>query len=169
MGKINVTNQQDAPLVKIAFHATGLDRMKCDETAWAFDLGNGQYKVNNVLFFVNSVSCDDIVHAAHEPGNVGKFPIFQHVVEKSGHRTIRLLMDSPTENGNGSDEILQGLVAFDCSFEDGFGGRIFAIDIPPGVELDDVVDYLNDHNVHWEPADPSCEEIQQEMENGEAE
>jgi hypothetical protein len=77
-------------------------------------------------------------------------------VTRSGHRTIRIIVDPPVSHGNASELLLQRLVALGCSYEGATGGYI-SVDIPPSVDLQDVHAYLIDVDAQWEQADPPCE------------
>ena len=149
-------NQQDEPNAKVLFrvrHEDGSDEV---ETLWAVDLGGDQYKLANCPFFAYSVSWDDIVFAPFSSEE--QFPTFVRVVEKSGNRTIRLLLDSPIEEGETSNETLRGLVVRGCSYENA-DGRWIVINIPPGIELGTIRDYLIECGATWEHADPSYAEL----------
>lgn len=126
------------------------------ETLWATALGEDRYRLDNSPFFAYSASWKDVVHAPMDADE--GFPTFQRVLEKSGNRTVRAILDEPLEEGNPADQIMQGLVAMGCTYE-GARRRYFSINIPPAVELDDVGLYLNEHKVRWEHADPTEAEL----------
>jgi hypothetical protein len=81
-------------------------------------------------------------------------PTFERVVSKSGNRTVRVIFETPVETGNESDQLLQGLVALGCSHE-GANRKYISVNVPPGVELNVVRNYLIAHKVSWEHADPT--------------
>ena len=149
-------NSVDGPTAKVVFRVVGKDGDVNVETLWAFDLGDDRYRLDNSPFYAYSVSAGDVVLAPIDPDE--RRPTFASVVEKSGNRTVRVLLDTPLESGNASDALLQGLVALGCEFE-GANRRYIAINIPPAVELATVRDYLVDNALTWEHADPSYSEL----------
>ena len=61
------------------------------ETPWAEDLGNSKYKLRNCPFYAYGDSCGDIIEA--EPKyETDVRPYLKGVVEKSGHRAVRILL-----------------------------------------------------------------------------
>jgi Domain of unknown function (DUF4265) len=146
----------DAPTAKVLFRVVGDGDEVNVETLWAFDLGDSRYRLDNSPFYAYSVSCGDVVLAPLNPDEMR--PTFESVVEKSGNRTVRLLLDTPAEPGNASDDLLKGLVEMGCDYE-GAGPRYIAVNIPPTVELAAVRDYLVENASTWEHADPSFSEL----------
>jgi hypothetical protein len=133
-------------LVKIAF--VGDDGGV--ETLWAFDIGNGSYKLDSTPWFQYGVSYQDVVKA--EITSDGPLT-FTGVVQKSGNRTLRVVLDT-----NATKEFTDSIIALGCSFE-GANPKFLAIDVPPEVALDTVVSYLSDRGVNWEYGDPTYEQI----------
>ena len=126
------------------------------ETLCAIPLGNDRYKLDSSPFYAYGVSWEDIIYAPHDKQE--GLPMFQSVVEKSGKRTVRIFFEAPVESGNSSDQVLQGLVALGCSYE-GANRRYIAVNIPPGVELQQVRSYLIERDAQWEHADPTYESL----------
>ena len=60
------------------------------ERLWAFSLGNGLYRVNNVPWFVRNLAVDDVVSA--EAGSDEVHPVFRALVEPSSHITVRVIV-----------------------------------------------------------------------------
>jgi hypothetical protein len=54
--------------------------------------------------------------------------------------------------------VLQGLVTLGCSYE-GANARYVVVNIPPGIDLGTVCDYLVSRNAAWEHADPTYSEL----------
>jgi hypothetical protein len=77
----------------------------------------------------------------------------RRVVEKSGHRTVRVIFEIGADESPDAKAILDGVEALGASYE-GMTPKYLSIDIPPGVELAAVADYLTEHEVEWEHADP---------------
>ena len=145
-----------APNAKLLFRVPEDDGSAQVETLWATSLGEDQYKLDNSPFYAYSVSWEDVVYAPFDPDE--ERPTFQHVVKKSGNRTVRVIFDPPVEDGNPSDTLLKGLVARGCSYE-GANPAYIVINIPPGIELLDIRQYLIAQGADWEHADPSYAEL----------
>ena len=151
-----VVSGVDGPTAAVVFRVVGAGGHVNVETLWAYHLGAGRYRLDNSPFYAYSVSSGNVVLAPIDPGDAR--PTFAAVLEKSGNRTVRILLDEPLEAGNASDAVLSGLVALGCSFE-GASPRYVAINVPPGVELAAVRDYLVERALAWEHADPSYSEL----------
>jgi hypothetical protein len=141
---------------KVLFRVPSEDGSYEVETLWATHVGGDDYKLDNSPFFAYGVSWEDVVHAPVDPEE-GR-PIFQHVVSKSGNRTIRVVFDPPVEVGNESDRVLKELVALGCSYE-GANSAYISINIPSGVALKKVLRYLIEQDVEWEHGDPTYESL----------
>jgi len=148
--------QPSAPDSKVLFRIPAEDGSADVETLWATALGGDEYKLDNSPFYAYSVSWQDIVYAPFDEKE-GR-PTFVRVVKKSGHRTIRINFDPPVQNGNESDQVLQGLVLLGCTYEGANRGYI-AIDIPQEIDLERVRQYLIAQAAHWEHADPTYEQL----------
>lgn len=85
------------------------------ETLWATSLGNDLYKLDNSPFYAYDVSWEDVVLAI--PSSTGDIPDFQHVVKRSGNKTIRIIFDESLEPGNTSQRVADALVEMGCSYE----------------------------------------------------
>ena len=145
-----------APDTKVLFRVPEDDGSAQVETLWATSLGNDEYKLDNSPFYAYSVSWEDVVYAPYD--SIEEHPTFKRVLRKSGNRTVRVIFDPPVQDGNPSDEVLQGLVALGCSYE-GANRGYMSINIPPEVELNDVRQYLITKQAQWEHADPRYSEL----------
>jgi hypothetical protein len=146
-----------APTSKVLFRIVGKDEDDVNvETLWAFDLGQDRYRLDNTPFYAYSVSVGDVVLAPMDANE--QRPTFVSVLEKSGNRTVRVIFEQAAELGNETDEHLRALVTMGCDYE-GANRRYVAINIPPGVHLDVVRDYLVSNELNWEHADPSFSEL----------
>jgi hypothetical protein len=144
------------PTAKVLFRVPVEDGEAMVETLWAIPLGDDQYELANSPFYAYGVSWQDIVLA---PFNADEgFPTFERVVKKSGNHMVRVVFPIPVDSGNEPDRILDGLEALGCSFE-GLSSRYFSINIPPGIELATICDFLSEREVEWEHADPSYSEL----------
>lgn len=147
----------DEPNAKVLFRVEYDDSDEADvETLWAFDLGDDNYKLDNLPYFAYGVSWNDIVYAPYDPDE--ERATFKHVVSKSGNRTIRIIFESPVEDGSESRALLDSLVGMGCEFENA-NDILVVINIPPAVELADVAETLIEADVQWEYADPTYEEL----------
>lgn len=135
-------------LVKIAFRDDDGDV----ETLWAARMGPNTYRLDNVPFFQYGVSWSDVIEAIAEGEG---FPLFTRVLEKSGHRTMRALLEEPRDE---EDPFFAHLLELGCTLERATP-RFIAIDVPPGVDIQAVARHLAVSGVDWEPADPSWEDL----------
>lgn len=142
--------------VKVEIRLEADDDKENVETLWAVRVGKNRYRVDNVPFLAYRISCGDIVEA--RPQQKTELLLFQRVVKKGGHRTIRVILDKPPGKSKTSERILERLVELKCSWE-GANDHYFAVDLPPEAKLDDVADYLSDTGVEWEYADPKYEDL----------
>jgi hypothetical protein len=144
------------PNSKVLFRVPVEDGSANVETLWATSLGGDEYKLDNSPFYAYSVSWEDVVYAPYDSNE--QRAAFQRVVKKSGNRTVRVVFDAPVEEGDSSDEVLQGLVAKGCTYE-GANRRYLSVNIPPGVRLQDVREYLIAKRAQFEHADPTYGEL----------
>src|SRR5262245_1788798 len=135
-------------MVKIAFS----DDDGNVETLWAHDLGGDRYRLDSSPWYQYRVSWKDVVTA--RPDAEGQL-CFVKVVEKSGHRTVRVLFEEET----GEDHlILDGLLKLGCTFEGAYS-KLFAIDIPPEIQLESIRQFLIENKAQWEHADPKYSDL----------
>ena len=144
------------PDSKVLFRVPEDDGSANVETLWATSLGEDEYKLDNSPFYAYSVSWEDVVYAPYDPNE--KRAIFQRVLKKSGNRTVRVVFDATAEDGESPDEVLEGLLAIGCTYE-GANRRYLSINIPPGVQLQDVRAFLIAKNAQFEHADPTYSEL----------
>ena len=145
-----------SPDSKVLFRVPADDGSAQVETLWATSLGNDQYRLENSPFYAYSVSWKDVVFAPFDPAE--DRATFRQVVKKSGNRTVRLIFDPPVQDGNESDQVLQGLLDLGCSYE-GANSGYMSINIPPAVDLSVVRQYLVVKRAQWEHADPTYAEL----------
>ena len=69
------------------------------EFPWADHLGGNRYQLKNYPFYAYGVSFDDIVEA-HTKHEDDPYPYLAKVLEKSGHRTLRILLDESIKESN---------------------------------------------------------------------
>ncbi len=127
-----------------------------DDWLWAEPLGSGRYRVESCPFFAYGVSREDVVRAGGASGQ--EAPALEDIVEKSGHRTLRLALDAAVElDAPGVKSLLERLLQLGCTYEL-LRPKIVAIDLPPEVDLAAVADVLQaqarEGALMWEWADP---------------
>jgi hypothetical protein len=138
---------EEKQLTKVVFRDDGGNV----ETLWAFDLGGNLYQLDNTPWYQYGVSWKDVIEAVPESG--GELPFFRRVVEKSGYRTMRVALEEPA-----TDVFLDEIKQLGCLFE-GANRRYIAIDVPPGIALQKIADFLTENDICWEYADPTYEEV----------
>jgi hypothetical protein len=144
-------SQSVGPTAKVLFRVADDDGSASVETLWAFDLGDDRYRLDNSPFFAYSVSVGDVVLAPVDPDE-GR-PTFKRVVEKSGNRTVRVILDPPLATGNASDSVVQELLALGCSYEGANPGYLCIV-IPRETDFEAVCKFLTQREIQWEHADP---------------
>jgi hypothetical protein len=127
-----------------------------DDWLWAEPLGSGRYRVESCPFFAYGVSRDDVVRASDVEGE--EAPRLEDVLEKCGHRTLRLALDPGVDV---SDRAVQGLLErlleLGCTHET-LRPKLVALDVPGEVDETVVAELLQalatDRTILWEWADP---------------
>jgi hypothetical protein len=149
-------SQPSGPSAKVLFRVAEDDGSANVESLWAYDLGDDRYRLDNSPFYAYSVSVGDVVLAPVDPDE-GR-PTYQRVLEKSGNRTVRVILDPPLANGNSSDEIVQELVSLGCSYEGANPGYLCIV-IPQESDFALVCERLTERSIQWEHADPEYSEL----------
>jgi hypothetical protein len=144
-------SQPTSPTAKVVFRVAEEDGSANVETLWSFDLGENRYRLDNSPFYAYSVSVGDVVFAPVDP--VDGRPTFKSVLEKSGNRTVRVILDPPLATRNSSDAVVQVLVALGCSYEGANPGYLCIV-IPQEADLAAVCERLTKREIQWEHADP---------------
>jgi hypothetical protein len=127
-----------------------------DDWLWAEPLGSGRYRVESCPFFAYGVSRDDVVWASDAEGEDA--PRLEGVLEKSGHRTLRVALDPGVDVSDGAVQgLLERLLELGCTHET-LRPKLVALDVPPEVEVTVVAELLQalavDRTILWEWADP---------------
>jgi hypothetical protein len=146
----------DNPTAKVLFRVIEDDGSANVETLWAYELGDDKYRLDNFPLYAYAVSVGDVVYAPFD-ADEGR-PTFKSVLEKSGNRTLRVIVDPPLEGGNASDMLMKRLVALGCGYE-GMRCVLFAVNVPPETDFTAICELLTAENVKWEHADPTFEEV----------
>jgi len=126
------------------------------ESLWAVSLGSNYYKLDNSPWIVYGLSCHDVIEVY--PKESGALPEFIRVVEKSGNRTLRLILDLSAKKSKNSRAVLDNLLDMGCSYE-GANPNYFAINIPEEIDFQKVCEFLSKSGHSWEHVDPQYEEL----------
>ncbi len=127
-----------------------------EDWLWAEPLGSGRFRIESCPFFAYGISRDDVVRASEPRG--GEAPHLEDVVQKGGHRTLRIALDSArAPNDAAIQGLLERLLEMGCTHET-LRPKLVALDVPAAVDVANVVELLQalagDANVAWEWADP---------------
>lgn len=138
-------------MLKVRFLIEGND----PETLWARAVGTDLYQLDNSPFYTYGVSYRDVVRAPLDSNGV---PTFQRIETKNGHRTLRV---RTTDGSPIPESHIDRLLAIGAAWE-GADVDFGAIDVPPEVDFDTVIDELlswDDVVYEWEYADPTYEDV----------
>lgn len=128
------------------------------EFLWADDLGDEKYQLKNFPFFAYGVSFDDIVEASVKYDD-DPYPYFVKVIKKSGHKTLRVILDESIKISEQSRQQLKHISDMGCGYEGTNGEKYFVVNVQPHCDFDAVREYLNDQEIQWEYADPTYDQI----------
>jgi Domain of unknown function (DUF4265) len=109
------------------------------ESLWAAPLGADRYRIDNIPFYVRGLATDDVVSA--KKNAVGEL-IFEEVVERSKHSTVRVF----AKNSADKETLRSELKQLGCDSEGSNIPRLFTVDIPPSVAYADIEKVL----IRWE-------------------
>jgi hypothetical protein len=127
-----------------------------DDWLWAEPLGSGRFRIESCPFFAYGISRDDVVRAAETPGE--EAPRLEDVIEKGGHRTLRVAVDPRVDITDGAVQgLLERLLELGCTHET-LRPKLVALDVPREVDVTIVAELLqtlaDDRTILWEWADP---------------
>jgi hypothetical protein len=127
-----------------------------DDYVWAEPLGSDRFRIESCAFFAYGISRNDVIHAA--AAKPDEAPQLEDVMEKCGHRTLRIALDSRIELTDPAVQgLLERLLEMGCTHET-LRPKLIALDVPPTVDVTIVVELLqalaDDSTVVWEWADP---------------
>jgi hypothetical protein len=100
------------------------------ETLWAFELGEGLYKIDNTPFFATGIAVEDVISAEPEAGML----VYKEVVHPSGHSTLRVVVYNHDE----VPEVRGLFKQLGCPTEQSHLRGLIAIDVPPSVSWDEL-------------------------------
>jgi hypothetical protein len=122
------------------------------ETPWAIALGDGRFRLDNIPFFAYGISADDVIVAA--PAHDG-FLDFVRVDEPSGNRTLRVMFKDKVGK---TEPLLPRLTEMGVGWEGAFA-KLFALTVPPEVDLESVAQVLAESGLDWEYANPTRDQL----------
>lgn len=125
------------------------------ERLWATPIAGNRYRLENVPFHAYGLSWRDIIEAHPEDDGV---PTFLRVLEKSGHRTIRV---ATADSSPVPEELIAALRSLGVRYE-GFTKSLLIYDIGPNADFDAVVAVLTKSDpelIEWEHVDPTYDEL----------
>lgn len=105
------------------------------ESMWATPLGNDNFEIDNIPFYVRGISCGDVVTA--NLSDTGEF-LFGALIQPSENSTIRVYVSSESE----AMFFISALVAFGCECERSNITKLFAVHIPSSCELKPILELL---------------------------
>jgi hypothetical protein len=124
------------------------------ENLWVLPSGAADtYVVESIPFFVYNISLKDVVRAMVDDKR-NDVVTFERLVEKSGHKTIRVRPDHFTLSDENGADLLKTIELIGCEFEI-LPPRLVAIDVPDEQKKGQIVTFLTKAALPWEYADPS--------------
>ncbi|WP_242395944.1 DUF4265 domain-containing protein [Anaeromyxobacter oryzisoli] len=142
--------------IRVPLERTPGEEGPADDWLWAEPLGSGRYRVESCPFFAYGISREDVVRVAAPAGD--EAPLLEDVVEKCGHRTLRLALDPDVElTAPEIQALLDQVLELGCTHEL-MRPKLVAIDVPPQADVERVAALLQaltrDGALLWEWADP---------------
>lgn len=104
------------------------------EIVWTHKLPNGNYRVDNIPFYIRGISSEDEIAADKKDGVV----FFRELINPSGNSTFRLLLSDPAK----SDQIRGDLGRLGCLVEFHKNVALLAVEIPGGVPIEPFLEYV---------------------------
>jgi hypothetical protein len=119
----------------------------------------GRFRLPNSPFLVRDLSHLDVVEATPTGDSIEGTPVyaFTRVVERGGHSTYHVLLARQATNPDEVRRLMQPLTDIGCTFE-GMGMRLLAVDVPPAVDLEAVLQCLKEVEMlgHWSFEEAHC-------------
>jgi len=149
----------EAKHAKIGIETSYEDSEEIDvEFPWADDLGGNKYQLKNFPFYAYGISYDDIVEADLKYSD-DPYPYMIRVLEKFGHKTLRIILEESIKESEHSNKILKEISEMGCGYEGTNGEKYFVINVQPHCDFWSVCNYLTEKEINWEHADPKWEEL----------
>ncbi len=109
------------------------------EGVWSVKVGEDRYEIRNSPWHTLAINFMDVVKAIAPDEN--KNPVVQEVVHRGGHRAIQIVFFE--EGMEKKDEVFARVKELGASYENA-DGTLYAIDLPPLVDFDQVADYFEE-------------------------
>ncbi len=104
------------------------------ESVWATKVNENKYKIDNIPFYIQGLSLNDIIEVNEVDGELN----FEEIIEASLNSVIRIIII----NEGKKDELRSNLKSMGCESELDNFGVLIAVDVPPDVSFNKVADYL---------------------------
>lgn len=109
------------------------------ENLWVKDLGNDQYQIDNIPFFVRNISEGDILTLKGSEYGL----TLDKIVEKSSNTTIRIVFFDEYKNENYINSIRGELTKLNCESEFNGINDLLAVTVPVNVKIESVRLFLD--------------------------
>jgi hypothetical protein len=114
------------------------------EMMWAVLVGDEQYRLDNIPFFICGVSYCDVVTAYKGTDGLHRF---KDLVRESGHSTLRIILHEKQSKKESLDDrvkvLRDRLKLLGCSSEKSHITGLISVDVPPEVSLASIRDFLD--------------------------
>lgn len=108
------------------------------ESLWCQPQDGGCYRIENIPFFLEGLSYGDLV-TIREVEDEPNVYLINEIIEQSGYSTIWVLVKERA----GGMAVIDALATQGCTREGGVFPDLYAISVPPTVDLQDVVNQLD--------------------------
>ena len=112
---------------------------------WAVLVGEEQYRLDNIPFFICGVSYCDVVTAYKGTDGLHRF---KDLVQESGHSTLRIILHEKQSKKESLDDRVKALrdrlKLLGCSSEKSHITGLISVDVPPEVPLASIRDFLDE-------------------------
>lgn len=131
--------------IQIRIDLPGRDDDVDQESFWAEPLGDDRYRLCSIPFYAYDLHYGDIVQAGAGGDNL---PTVSHVVEPSGHKTLRVLFGDELE-ADDVQRLLDGLTSRGTQATQ-IEGYFYALNVPPAADYQAICTLLwNQENAGW--------------------
>ena len=106
------------------------------ERVWAFDLGDGRYRIDNMPWFVRNLAVGDIVQAQAQAEN--EHPVFTGVITPSNRLTIRIICFRAGPLQGSLQAVLDRFLPLGVHAEGVAQYGMVSLDVPPQADMRNV-------------------------------
>lgn len=139
MERTKNSNNKDA--VKVFFDLKNTGWKWAEESLWALPVSSTNiFKLDNIPLLAYGISRGDTFQAKLSESGVYHF---EKAIERSGHSTVRVHFRMHPLDLDTVKKYLDKFNQLGCSYE-GNGATLYAIDIPAGSRLNDVLSFLKE-------------------------